>query len=191
MRQIDGLECYSTREYALTYTSGFFAPLPDMEEWDEPNFQLKHNPGRLISVTREHSDTILQFMQGPQNIFWTTRANPEEDEFLLHPRVLDILQLMGFYGPARSGYIKLDRHLITALVERWRLETHTFHFPIGEVTITLQDVAIICGLPIEGEHVWQGFRPQATEMRSTITILLSALSDRLQHMAEIDEHTPQ
>ncbi|KAL8478174.1 hypothetical protein ACS0TY_030165 [Phlomoides rotata] len=25
-------ECYSTREYALTYTSGFFAPLSDIEE---------------------------------------------------------------------------------------------------------------------------------------------------------------
>ncbi|KAL8456619.1 hypothetical protein ACS0TY_034739 [Phlomoides rotata] len=36
-------ECYSTNEYALTYSSGFFAILPDIEEWDEPNFQLSHN----------------------------------------------------------------------------------------------------------------------------------------------------
>ncbi|KAL8524178.1 hypothetical protein ACS0TY_013953 [Phlomoides rotata] len=41
-------ECYSSTEYALTYSSGFFAPLPDMEEWDEPNFQLRHNPERRI-----------------------------------------------------------------------------------------------------------------------------------------------
>ncbi|KAL8507689.1 hypothetical protein ACS0TY_018289 [Phlomoides rotata] len=41
-------ECYSTIEYALTYTSGFFAPLADVEYWDEPNFQLRHNPGRRI-----------------------------------------------------------------------------------------------------------------------------------------------
>ncbi|KAL8478361.1 hypothetical protein ACS0TY_030320 [Phlomoides rotata] len=60
---------------------------------------------------------------------------------------------MGFYGPARCGYIKLYHHLITALVERWRLEMHTFHFPVGEVTVTLQDIAIIWGLPIEEEHV--------------------------------------
>ncbi|KAL8533619.1 hypothetical protein ACS0TY_009863 [Phlomoides rotata] len=31
-------ECYSTNEYGLTYSSGFFAPLPDVEEWDESNF---------------------------------------------------------------------------------------------------------------------------------------------------------
>ncbi|KAL6321966.1 hypothetical protein AAG906_035881 [Vitis piasezkii] len=32
------------------------------------------------------------------------------------------------------------------LVERWRSETHTFHLPVGEMTITLQDVAVILGL---------------------------------------------
>ncbi|KAL8548049.1 hypothetical protein ACS0TY_007380 [Phlomoides rotata] len=41
-------ECYSTIGYSLTYTSGFFAPLPDIEECDEPNFQLRHNPDRRI-----------------------------------------------------------------------------------------------------------------------------------------------
>ncbi|KAL8458094.1 hypothetical protein ACS0TY_035825 [Phlomoides rotata] len=41
-------KCYSSTEYALTYSSGFFTPLPNMEEWDEPNFQLRHNPERII-----------------------------------------------------------------------------------------------------------------------------------------------
>ncbi|KAL8481648.1 hypothetical protein ACS0TY_027961 [Phlomoides rotata] len=41
-------ECYSTNEYALTYSLGFFAPLSDVEEWDEPNFQLRHNHDRRI-----------------------------------------------------------------------------------------------------------------------------------------------
>ncbi|KAL8465224.1 hypothetical protein ACS0TY_034649 [Phlomoides rotata] len=41
-------ECYSINEYALTYSSGFFAPLSDVEEWDESNFQLRHNPDRRI-----------------------------------------------------------------------------------------------------------------------------------------------
>ncbi|KAL8480253.1 hypothetical protein ACS0TY_026976 [Phlomoides rotata] len=41
-------ECYSTIEYALTYTSGFFGPLADVEEWGESNFQLRHNPERMI-----------------------------------------------------------------------------------------------------------------------------------------------
>ncbi|QHO32682.1 uncharacterized protein DS421_8g251880 [Arachis hypogaea] len=40
-----------------------------------------------------------------------------------------------------------DNFLISALMERCRPETHTFHLPWGDVTITLQDVAYHLGLP--------------------------------------------
>ena len=53
----------------------------------------------------------------------------------------------------RIGHIRLDHALITALVERWRTETHTFHFPIGEATVTLQDVSVLYGLRIDGRAV--------------------------------------
>ncbi|KAM7486437.1 hypothetical protein LguiA_002446 [Lonicera macranthoides] len=36
------------------------------------------------------------------------------------------------------------------MVERWRQETHTFHLPVRECSITLQDVALLLGLPIDG-----------------------------------------
>ncbi|KAK1652760.1 hypothetical protein QYE76_070565 [Lolium multiflorum] len=42
---------------------------------------------------------------------------------------------------------------IMALVDRWRPETNSFHFPCGEMTVTLQDVSLILALPIKGEHV--------------------------------------
>ncbi|QHO09081.1 uncharacterized protein DS421_14g478210 [Arachis hypogaea] len=43
--------------------------------------------------------------------------------------------------------------LLSALVERWRPKTHTFHLPVGEVMVKLEDVSYILGLPINGEAV--------------------------------------
>ncbi|RWR85072.1 protein MAIN-LIKE 2 isoform X2 [Cinnamomum micranthum f. kanehirae] len=51
---------------------------------------------------------------------------------------------------AKIGKIELDHGLIIGLVERWRPETNTFHLNCGEATVTLEDVAYICGLPIDG-----------------------------------------
>lgn len=42
------------------------------------------------------------------------------------------------------------RCLLTALVDQWRLETHIFHLPCGEMTPTLQDVGYLTGLPCMG-----------------------------------------
>lgn len=39
------------------------------------------------------------------------------------------------------------------MLERWRPETHTFHLPTGECTITLEDVYMLLGLPVAGKAV--------------------------------------
>ena len=54
---------------------------------------------------------------------------------------------------AESALVKLDRSLLSALVDRWRPETHTFHLPCGEMAPTLQDVAMLLGLSITGDAV--------------------------------------
>ncbi|KAL0324315.1 UNVERIFIED_CONTAM: Serine/threonine-protein phosphatase 7 long form [Sesamum calycinum] len=113
-----------------------------------------------------------------------------------HPRVLQLLYEMGFYGVLRCGHIEIDNHLITALVERWRPETHTFHFPVGEATVTLQDIALLWGLPIAGHPVigkdrkksteewqdyclrWLGYRPDPSSLRHS-NLKMSTLTQRL------------
>ena len=71
----------------------------------------------------------------------------------MDPRIHPYMIHAEFYGIYRLGHIMIDWPLITCLVERWRPETHTFHVPVGEMTITLQDVVIILGLRIDGPTV--------------------------------------
>ncbi|RYQ86214.1 hypothetical protein Ahy_B10g105904 [Arachis hypogaea] len=69
------------------------------------------------------------------------------------PLATATLALTGFQHVLRVGERRGHSALLSALVERWRLETHTFHLPVGEVTVTLEDVSYILGLPINGEAV--------------------------------------
>ena len=70
---------------------------------------------------------------------------------MVDDRVLAIMRFLGLKGLHFVPSIQLNHALIIAFVERWRPETHTFHLPHGEMTITLQDVEVIMGLPIECE----------------------------------------
>ncbi|XP_020978192.1 serine/threonine-protein phosphatase 7 long form homolog [Arachis ipaensis] len=73
----------------------------------------------------------------------------------MHERIIPYLERVGLYHLARlnSQWFWLDEPLVSAFVERWRPETHTFHMPFGECTVTLQDVAFQLGLPVDGEAV--------------------------------------
>ena len=65
--------------------------------------------------------------------------------------MINIIKLLRLEGLFRAPSREIDHCLILTLVERWRPETHTFHLPHGEMSITLQDVEVIFGLPIDGE----------------------------------------
>ncbi|CAN1814770.1 Protein MAIN-LIKE 2, partial [Linum perenne] len=54
--------------------------------------------------------------------------------------------------------------LVTALLERWRPETNTFHLLQGEATITLEDVEVLTGLPTRGRPVSVGYDARATDV---------------------------
>ena len=56
-------------------------------------------------------------------------------------------------GLLRTPGREIDHGLITALMERWQPETHTFYMPYGEVTITLQDMEVLLRLPVDGEAI--------------------------------------
>jgi hypothetical protein len=51
------------------------------------------------------------------------------------------------------GKLVFSATAITTMVDRWRLETLSFHLLCGEMMVTLEDVTMILGLLIRGCHV--------------------------------------
>ncbi|RVW82581.1 Serine/threonine-protein phosphatase 7 long form-like [Vitis vinifera] len=103
-----------------------------------------HDGGRRYGIMSTNMSEVFN------SVLKGAHSYPFMREWEMDPRLRPYIIQFGFYGVYRIGHITLDWGLITSLIERWRLETHTFHLPIGEMTITLQDVAVILGLRIHG-----------------------------------------
>jgi hypothetical protein len=88
-------------------------------------------------------------------------------------RYAPFIRRAGFLPLARlvSGHLPMmDSVALTALVDRWRPETCTFHLQCGEITVMLQDVAMIIGLSIDGAPIFGTVSPAGWRDSVTATI---------------------
>ena len=58
--------------------------------------------------------------------------------------------LLAFALQFKRATLNYNHATLSALVDSRRPETHSFHLTCGEMTVTLQDIAMIGGLPING-----------------------------------------
>lgn len=73
-----------------------------------------------------------------------------------------------------------DRGLLSAFVERWHKETSSFHLPIGEFSITLDDVASLLHLPIIGAfHTYD-----ALDVKEAVDMLVDLVGVSFQEALE-------
>jgi len=56
----------------------------------------------------------------------------------------------GLHDLIYTGYSTVTHAMVRALCERWHTETSSFHLPVGEMTITLDDVYNLLHIPIQG-----------------------------------------
>jgi hypothetical protein len=62
-----------------------------------------------------------------------------------------VVNASGLRPLLKTNYPYVDWGLLTAFTERWQPETGTFHLPVGEMTITLDDVSCLLHIPISGK----------------------------------------
>ncbi|XP_019427220.1 PREDICTED: serine/threonine-protein phosphatase 7 long form homolog [Lupinus angustifolius] len=100
------------------------------------------NPS-LLNLQKDHVSTNI--WNGGEVTF---RAGCNFWQQLPSALVLEVIRTTIFGHILDISTIEINNHLITALVERWRSETHTFHLPIGECIVTLEDVTYQLGLSV-------------------------------------------
>ncbi|KAH1039009.1 hypothetical protein J1N35_040752 [Gossypium stocksii] len=95
----------------------------------------------LICFDGKHiSDNQLQMKKLEYRILETYICNLPTSPLSL---IESYLRDARFLHVARIGRrYKLNPTLLNVLVEKWRPETHTFHLPCGECTITLEDIQL-------------------------------------------------
>ncbi|RYR41926.1 hypothetical protein Ahy_A08g038361 [Arachis hypogaea] len=101
---------------------------------------LFHKPTRVLTPHGMLVDVFMLEAEDPTMEIRRERLEP-------------YLRRTGFYHASLIKHFEYDNPLISAFVERWRPETHTFHLPWGECTVTLEDVAMQLGLPVDGQPV--------------------------------------
>ncbi|XP_006580736.1 uncharacterized protein LOC114411117 [Glycine soja] len=87
------------------------------------------------------------------------------------PEIEGMIAATGLSPLIRCSVITTDPGLISVFVERWHRETSTFHLPVGELMITLDDVASLLHVPITG--ALHKFEPLVTS--DTIGLLIELL----------------
>ncbi|XP_050286611.1 serine/threonine-protein phosphatase 7 long form homolog isoform X4 [Quercus robur] len=105
----------------------------------------------LLTRQPYHRSEAIWNGEEPGPLMCRSRTKEMANVQMQDNRVIDIIKLLRLEGLFRVTSREIDHCLITALVERSRPETHTFHLPHGEMSIILQDVEVIFGLPIDGE----------------------------------------
>ena len=133
-----------------------------IDEWDKEHRARAIENGKVRSKTCQISLflicvlVLIKTSLYLQLVVAMRMRGHSADDFTYDPRYEPYIRRLGllpFVLQFKRRAPPVNHAALTALVDRWRPETHSFHLPCGEMTMTLQDMAMISGLPINGQAV--------------------------------------
>ena len=134
-----------------TFSQLLFPP-NSSDAWQMEPFQPGLIDASVLSKQDNYVSTSTWNGKEP-SVYRCIPVDPKSGFWKLNDGQYDIMKRTGLHHLSRICHMRIDHALISALIERWRPETNTFHFLSGEATTTLEDVAYIYGLPIDGPPV--------------------------------------
>ncbi|KAE8783743.1 serine/threonine-protein phosphatase 7 [Hordeum vulgare] len=99
---------------------------------------------------------------------------------------IEMTGLLPFIQLVSRSTPNLNAATITALIDLWRPETHSFHLRTGEMTVTLQDVFMITGLSIEGKPLCMSTDSEGWRHQMDALIGMSPLEPEVEHGGKKD-----
>ncbi|KAK9991518.1 hypothetical protein SO802_026503 [Lithocarpus litseifolius] len=101
---------------------------PQINEESEIVRPSSENTSLLMEQTNHRSEIIWNG-EDPGPFQCSGRSKEMENISMQDNWVIDVIKLVGLEGLFRAPSREINHGLISALVKRWRSETHTFHLP--------------------------------------------------------------
>jgi len=115
------------------------------------NIKIKSSPvdGDVLWMQDKHVSQHIWNEEEDRKLYIRRAAPTYQGQEEIPDEIISLLRQSGFYWIMKMGYLKINVILISALIERWSLETHTFHMRCEECTIILQDAFVLLGLRVD------------------------------------------
>jgi len=82
-----------------------------------------------------------------------------------------------------TGYDNISHELVCAMAERWHQESSSFHPPVGEMTITLDDVVCLLGILVAGRLIREDDLDIDHGVELMVTHLLFSVEDAVEQVS--------
>ena len=69
------------------------------------------------------------------------------------------------------------------MTERWHQETSSFHLPVGEITITLDGVACLLGIPVAGQLIQEDDFDPEHDVELLVNHLLFSVEEAVEQVS--------